>query len=120
MIVGIGYDLCSVNRFADKNECRRFAARWFSLSEREYLAERSYAAQTAAGIFAAKEACLKVFGLPLFGVPMQDISIEHDSAGKPYLRCPALVGGNTVHISITHEGDVAGAMCVAEGTRYQV
>jgi len=121
VIIGIGLDLCDVSRFADKGVCERFSRRWFSECEREYVKGRGCFTQTVAGIFAAKEAVLKAFGLPLFAVPMNEISVEHDEDGAPYIRLSGKAlevsrvrGSPDIYISITHEAGIAAAVCVLE------
>src|SRR6186713_3543961 len=87
MIIGIGSDLCnieriqnSVDRFGDK-----FLARCFTDVERAKAARRPFtAAGTLAKRFAAKEAFSKAVGTGFKrGVFMKDIGVVNMPSGKP-------------------------------------
>ena len=68
MILGIGTDLCQVERMEKSLSRAGFAAHVFSGAERALLDSRRGAAraQTAAANFAAKEAFLKACGTGLY------------------------------------------------------
>ena len=94
MIVGIGSDLCnieriqsSLDRFGD-----RFLARVFTEVERAKAARRPFTtAGTLAKRFAAKEAFSKAVGTGFKrGVYMKDIGVVNAASGAPTL---ALTGG---------------------------
>ena len=94
MIVGIGSDLCnieriqsSLDRFGD-----RFLARVFTEVERAKAARRPFTtAGTLAKRFAAKEAFAKAVGTGFKrGVYMKDIGVVNAASGQPTL---ALTGG---------------------------
>ena len=87
MIVGIGSDLCnieriqkSVDRFGD-----RFLNRVFTETERAKAARRPFTmAGTLAKRFAAKEAFSKAMGTGFrYPVTLQCISVVQDRRGKP-------------------------------------
>ncbi len=115
MIVGIGVDVVLVTRF--KHQLRKAPAlreRLFVPAERQ-LNERSLAAR-----FAAKEAVAKALGAPA-GMNWQHCWIEMDAAGAPHVRITETVaqvaedlGINRWHLSLSHDGDVATAMVIAE------
>src|SRR4051794_11353781 len=90
MIVGIGSDLCNVeriqrslDRFGD-----RFLSRVFTETEREKAASRPFTiAGTLAKRFAAKEAFSKAVGTGFKrGVYMKDIGVVNLPSGKPTLQ----------------------------------
>ena len=94
MIVGIGSDLCnieriqrSVDRWGDK-----FLARVFTETERAKAARRPFTmAGTLAKRFAAKEAFSKAVGTGFKrGVYMKDIGVVNLASGQPTLK---LTGG---------------------------
>ena len=94
MIVGIGSDLCnieriqgSIDRFGD-----RFLTRVFTETERAKAARRPFtAAGTLAKRFAAKEAFSKAVGTGFKrGVFMKDIGVVNLPSGQPTLH---LTGG---------------------------
>ncbi|MBE0600446.1 MAG: holo-ACP synthase, partial [Firmicutes bacterium] len=89
--------------------------------ERAYLKDKKDA-QSAAGMYAAKEAFLKALGVGLSGgVALADIGVTHDAHG-----CPAYAlsekaanamrqkGAQRSLLSITHDGGIAAAVCVLE------
>jgi len=124
MIVGVGVDLADVARFEamDATQRGRFAARCFTDAERAYLDGRGAAwAQSAAGLFAAKEAALKAMGEGLGACAFTDLEILHDAKRKPSLRfrgeaegLARRLGVRRAHVSVSHDGGVAAAVAVLE------
>lgn len=122
MLIGIGLDLCEIARMGNENARAMFTERFFNAEERAYVEARgAAAAQSAAGIFAAKEAALKALGCGI-ALPLTDVGVTHDEAGAPrYRLCGeaaakmAALGGKAMHLSITHEGGMAAAMAILEG-----
>ncbi len=85
MIAGVGMDLCEIARMEKLLENGRFLARFFSLEEQAYIQSKGKtAAQTMAGIFAAKEALAKALGTGLASGELADICVLHDEHGAPY------------------------------------
>lgn len=125
-IAGLGTDLVRIERF------RRFVAegkttlleRLFSPGERSYALEKKDPAPHLAARFAAKEACLKAFGLGLReGLSWQDMEVVPDALGRPDLvlrgRAAELAAArriNVVHLSYSHDGDYAVATVIFEQT----
>ena len=73
---GMGIDLCGVARMAELLGDDRFLSRWFTPEEAAYIRSRgASAAQSMAGIFAAKEAFAKAVGAGL-AIPMREIKSE--------------------------------------------
>ena len=125
MIVGIGSDLCnierierSLNRFGD-----RFLNRVFTETERAKAASRPHTrAGTLAKRFAAKEAFSKAVGTGFKrGVFMKDIGVVNLPGGQPTLelsggakeRLDAMVpAGHAVLIHLTMTDDHPFAMAV--------
>ena len=120
MILGIGTDVCQIERIAKAIANPRFLARVFTDSERARLdglcPER--VSERAAGIFAAKEAVAKALGTGFSGFGCADIEILADANGRPYAALHSgaaqLAGGAKVHLSISHDGGVAVAFAVLE------
>lgn len=105
MIYGVGVDIVKVSRFDDMSDA--FLHRVFTEREREYIKS----AQTAAGIFAAKEAVAKALGTGFTGgISPQSIEILHEKNGRPY----AVLQKNdvSIHISISHSATDAIAFAV--------
>lgn len=120
-IIGIGTDLCAISRMESSIEKAHFYERVFFESEREYLQKKEKArAQSAAAMFAAKEAVAKALGTGFIrGIMPWTIEITHEENGAPgvCLHGEALerlksLGGSRVMLSISHEGDMAMAFAV--------
>lgn len=115
MIAGIGVDIVDVPRFGRQLEkTPRLHERLFTVDERG-LPLRSLAAR-----FAAKEAIAKALGAPA-GMNWQDCSIIKDEAGDPQVHVTGTVaeasaqrGITSWHLTMSHDGDMAIAMVVAE------
>ena len=115
MIVGIGVDVVEVSRFRKQLErTPGLVDRLFTPVER-VLNTRSLAAR-----FAAKEAIAKALGAPV-GMNWQDCTICVDDGGDPYPEFTGTVaaaseakGVKFWHLSMSHDGDLATAMVVAE------
>ena len=94
MIVGIGSDLCSIERIANSlaRFGERFERRVFTDAERARAAKRPLTrAGTFAKRFAAKEAFSKAVGTGFRrGVFMRDIGVINKASGEPTLH---LTGG---------------------------
>ena len=94
MIVGIGSDLCNIERIENSIERfgNRFLNRVFTETERAKAARRPFtAAGTLAKRFAAKEAFSKAVGTGFkAGVFMKDIGVVNAPSGMPTL---VLTGG---------------------------
>lgn len=123
-IIGIGTDICAVSRMEKAIEKAHFYERVFFEEERAYLERKENArAQSAAAMFAAKEAVSKALGTGFIrGIMPWTIEVTHDEDGKPGVRLHGAakekleeLGGRDVHLSMTHEGDMAMAFVIIEG-----
>ena len=113
-IRGLGVDLCEIARMQTMLDENRSLRRMFTEAEEAYIRSRgASAAQTMAGLFAAKESVLKAFGTGLT-LPMTDIVITHTELGQPIvtLNGKAAERGGTIMVSITHENGMAAAFAV--------
>ena len=90
MIVGIGSDLCNIERIEKSLERfgERFLSRVFTATERAKAASRPHTtAGTLAKRFAAKEAFSKAVGTGFKrGVFMKDIGVVNLPSGQPTLK----------------------------------
>ena len=109
MIIGLGSDLCSIERI--ERSLERFGARFehrvFTDVERAKAARRPFTrAGTYAKRFAAKEAFSKAVGTGFKrGVFMKDIGVVNAPSGAPTL---ALTGGAAARLeALTPEGHMA-------------
>jgi holo-[acyl-carrier protein] synthase len=121
MIVGLGMDVCSIERMrrALERHGDRFFARICTENERADLTGRD-AATALSGRFAVKEAFAKALdGAP--GVGWHEVEVRRGKSGRPTLelRGNALamvqgVGADKWHVTITHDGGIAAAVVILE------
>ncbi|MGD0721102.1 MAG: holo-ACP synthase [Roseiarcus sp.] len=128
MILGIGSDLCDIERVAQTLERfgERFVLRCFTETERRRSERRAGRAASYAKRFAAKEACAKALGTGLRrGVFWRDMGVVNLPSGQPTMR---LTGGAAarlaaltpqgceafIHLTITDEPPLAQAFVVIE------
>ncbi len=125
MILGIGLDIVATERIARSltNDGSTFAERVFTAAELEECRERADRALALGARFAAKEACFKALGTGWTrGVSFLQVEVRGLEGGQPELqlsgaaaeRAQAL-GVRRIHVSLTHEADVAAAVVVLEG-----
>ena len=129
MIIGIGNDLCNIDRIEKTLERfgERFENRVFTETEIALARRRRRTAETYAKRFAAKEACAKALGtgVPRRGVHWKHMGVVNLPSGKPTIE---LTGGAAerlkqmtpdgwdahVHLSITDDDPYALAMVIIE------
>lgn len=127
MIVGLGVDLCPVDRMSAllARFGGRLEARLFTAQERADCAGRANSAERYAGRFAAKEAAIKALGGPP-GLRWHDFEVRKGERGEPALsltgeagRLAEARGVARTWISLSHAGGMAVAVVVleAEGSR---
>ena len=123
-MIGIGVDLCAIDRMAKAIEKEHYVSRIFTAQERAYMDARGVGrAQSAAAMFAAKEAVAKALGTGFIqGIMPWTIEVTHEESGAPGVRLHGAaserleaLGGARVHLSLSHEGDSAMAFVVIEG-----
>lgn len=112
MIAGIGVDVVDIERFSQSlNRTPALAEKLFTLKERDKPAH------SLAARFAAKEALYKALS-PSSSLAWHDAEVINAANGKPdfhlHGQIAELVGGATVHLSLSHDGGVATAMVVIE------
>ena len=119
---GIGIDLCGIERM-ERMMNGRFLEKYYTQEERDYLTGRGkMAPQSAAAMYAAKEAFLKACGAGIGGgIPLNEVGVSHAPGGAPsYALGPAALqklqdmGASCALLSLTHEAGVAAAVCVIE------
>lgn len=123
MVVGIGIDVASIERFeqALDRHGERFVDRILTAGERADLVRGGrVGALNLAGRFAAKEAAAKALGGPR-DVWWHDIEVRRGRRGEPLLSFSesaqthaARLGVTRALVSITHDAGVAVAVVVLE------
>jgi holo-[acyl-carrier protein] synthase len=124
MIVGLGIDVCSIDRMrrALERHGDRFFSRICSPAERADLSGREQATALA-GRFAVKEAFAKALD-GARGVGWHEVEVRRAPSGRPVLELSgsaiAMVerfGADSWHVSITHDAGVAVAVVILERTK---
>ena len=126
MILGIGIDLCQIDRMARAIETPRFLERVYTPAERARIESAGGVrrGEIAAGLFACKEAVAKALGTGFNGFFADAIEIIPDDRGRPVCtltggalaRAKELAGdgGFRVWLTITHESGIAAAQAIIE------
>ena len=123
MILGIGIDVVAIERIAKTLADGSFETRVFTPGERAACRDRADRVQALAARFAAKEACFKALGTGLGqGVAFDRVEVIDVEGGRPDLRLTGSVaeraealGVRRVHVTLSHELEVAAAVVVLEG-----
>jgi holo-[acyl-carrier protein] synthase len=125
MIVGIGTDIVRISRVRRLAERfpRRIRGKIYTPDELSFCLSRTDAAPSLAGRFAAKDAVLKALGTGWGrGARFIDIEIISTADGAPVIHLRGKTaeiaenrGITGWHVSISHDGDMALAVAVAEG-----
>ena len=125
MIMGIGTDVCSIERIQKTLDRfgERFVTRILTPHERARYARTRAKADHLAKRFAAKEAFAKAIGTGIHApFTWQSVTITRDAKGKPGIK-PAeamarhlkRMGVTSAHVSLTDDAGVAVAFVVLEG-----
>lgn len=130
IVIKTGIDIVAVDRMKSVYAKKTFAQHFLADSERDYIAAKSgrdesgeiVPYQTIAGLYAAKEAVSKAFGIGFSrGLRFSDIEILHASSGEPYVKLEGYfrevsdtLGVKDIALSISHDGGFAVAICVIE------
>jgi holo-[acyl-carrier protein] synthase len=112
MIDGVGIDVVDINRFKQSLErTPGLALKLFT------QVEHNKSIQSLAARFAAKEALVKALNAEN-GILWNEAEIVNLESGKPvfvfYGAVADLVGGASVHLSISHDAGVATAIVILE------
>lgn len=124
MIVGLGNDLCEIDRIEKMVERwgARFTERVFTDGERAYAMSKASSAQHFAARFAVKEATLKALGVPK-GLSWREMEVVGGGRQAPRLQLSGVAKAaadamriERFHITITHAGNYASAVVIAESS----
>ncbi|MGP1576411.1 MAG: holo-ACP synthase [Treponema sp.] len=123
MIIGIGIDTVDINRIKHWLSYEGMLERFFHPHEiNDICSRKAQAVHSVAARFAAKEAYGKALGTGLKGITLKNITVINNPAGKPILQLfdDALIpfqrlNGKRIHLSLTHEKNIAIACVILEG-----
>ncbi|MFD4292505.1 holo-ACP synthase [Rhodococcus sp. NPDC058505] len=125
-ILGIGFDLVTVSEFAEQLSRPGTAMKSsFRPGERRYCEGKADPARHYAVRWAAKEAVIKAWASSRFARPPAvgdnayvQVEVVNDAWGRPTIKlhdeAAQFLPGAIIHLSLTHDGDMAGAMVVIE------
>ena len=117
MKIYTGCDLEEVERFTVLLENDYFCSRVFTDEERAHIAKSGHPAQSAAGIYCAKEAISKALGRGLFGLLPKELGLIWDEHGAPQVKLTGSAleqyGHLQLSVSISHTKELAMATCCA-------
>lgn len=118
MILGIGIDMIEIDRIEKACLSQAFSIRMYTPAELRVCGGR---AVSLAGRFAVKEAVAKALGTGFREISQLEIETLRDELGKPVVNLYgeaekrfAMLGGRTIHVSITHTKTTAAAMVILE------
>jgi holo-[acyl-carrier protein] synthase len=124
MILGIGVDLCEVERIeaAIARHGERFLTRIYTPEERAYCDSKLNRMERFAGRFAAKEAAMKALGTGWSrGVMWRDFEVARAASGQPVIllhgsaqKIADKLGVRRALVTITHTKSMAMAQVVME------
>jgi holo-[acyl-carrier protein] synthase len=123
MILGIGIDLCDVERIRRllEKDRSRFVRRVFLEAEAAYCEGRRRPAIHYAARFAAKEAFMKAVGTG-WRLGWWQVEVVRGPSGRPELALSGRAaevmerrGLRRAHLSLTHSAESAAAVVVLEG-----
>ncbi len=128
MILGIGTDLCNIERISGVLDRHgdRFRNRVFTAAELARAARRKDEAGTLAKRWAAKEACSKALGTGLaMGISWKDMAVSNLRSGQPTMQVTGWAAdrlaamtppGHTprIHVTLTDDHPWAQAFVVIE------
>jgi holo-[acyl-carrier protein] synthase len=122
VILGIGIDVVVVSRFKKWENNQDLLERFFDSRELAAVQDRGKGMlRSLAARFAAKEAFGKALGTGLTGLALKDIMVLNRADERPSLclegsalRAMNAAGAKSVHVSLSHDGDIAAAFVVLE------
>jgi len=125
LLIGIGIDIADQSRFKsglDKYG-EGFLRQILTEQEIQACARYRFPIEHYVGKFAVKEAFMKAAGTGLREINFQEIEVLNRESGAPYLltsgRAQTIVserGITQIHVSLSHDGNMAVAVVVLEKT----
>lgn len=124
-LLGHGIDLVHVPRLrqAIERQGEHFENRVFTSGEREYCRKHKDPFPHFAARFGAKEAYAKAIGLGIGGAgDLKEIEVDRSHGAAPELKLHGRAlelfrsrGGVKIHLSLSHDGDMAAASVILLG-----
>lgn len=105
----IGIDIVNLHKFSNKYNSSNNLKKVFSDNEVAYASKKNNPLKTLAGIYAAKEAVIKAFGLNLGYIKDMRIEIIRNEFKQPFCKIDGIK--IDCDISISHDGGYAIGIC---------
>lgn len=133
MIIGIGTDICDINRISQTLEKhgQRFKEKTFTRGEQDYCEAKAVPANAYAKRFAAKEAVAKALaGRSTGALSWLDVEVTNQKSGRPDIilhgkalkrlkeRLPEGCDG-IIHLSLSDDPPYAQAFAIVEAQKSQ-
>ncbi|MEY3900802.1 MAG: holo-[acyl-carrier-protein] synthase, partial [Pseudomonadota bacterium] len=120
--IRVGTDIVEIERIGKSIRKEAFVNKVFATVEIDYCQQKAKPEASFAARFAAKEAFFKALGTGLYteGMGPQDVWVENDASGRPYLKLSMAAqnivnqrGGQCkIDVSLAHDGPLAIATVV--------
>lgn len=115
--MNVGIDIVKIDRIKFLMEENTRLDKIFTKQEQDYAKGYESLAEHLAGMFAVKEAVAKALKTGFRdGLCPKDIEVLHDKNGAPMVvyseKLKLFLGERKVDISISHEKDIATAICI--------
>jgi len=120
--IRVGTDVVEIERVGKSIRKEAFVNKVFAAVEIDYCRQKAKPEASFAARFAAKEAFFKALGTGLYteGMGPQDVWVENDASGRPYLKLSMAAqnivnqrGGQCkIDVSLAHDGPLAIATVV--------
>lgn len=121
MIIGLGSDIVEVDRIEKIiKRTPSFINGVFTEREIDHFINKTNKYESAAGIFAAKEAVSKALGSGVRGFGLKDIEITYTELGKPIMKLSEKINNKftlseyKIHVTISHTRNNAISFVVIE------
>ena len=122
MIKGIGVDIVDVKRFEKWIHDENILNRFFNKNEMSTAKSDQHKMEHYASRFAAKEAFGKALGVGITSFSLQDIFVQNDENGKPYIVIQnsaknvfeKIIGEGNIQLSLSNEKNNAIAFVIIQ------
>ncbi len=109
-MMSLGVDIVEIERIKKNVENKKFLDLIYTKNEIKYYNNSGKRLETLAGLFAAKEAVLKVLNIEEKGLKVCDIEVLHTKTNAPFININNLrlknemekIGITNIEISISH------------------
>lgn len=113
----VGIDIIDIERIKKSVSSDKFVSRVFSKKELDYFSSKKNPYPSMAGSWAAKEAFSKALGTGVRGFSLNEVSVQHNDLGAPFLELSGkalkIAKNLSFSVSISHTDTLATAVVIA-------